>query len=206
MSIYSRSFAFLVILLSFAVANLSGCSTGQQKRTESSTPVTFKETSAVKNYVSLDLAYPYYKMVFDKLETRLKTPLKNRGEAHITLVTPPEFKILATKISPKRIHELANQFMATNPPIQNMCVGHFEKKLTSQLEHVYYVVIEAPELVEFRKQLALESGLEKNAFDPELFFPHVTIGFTDRDMHYEDGAIKSPQSCPDNLKAVLRER
>ncbi|MBC7466586.1 MAG: hypothetical protein H7256_11400 [Bdellovibrio sp.] len=205
MSIYSRSVAYMVILLSFTIAFISGCSSPAPRPIDTSA-APFVETPPAKPYVSLDLAYPYYKMISDKLDQRLKTTLKNRGEAHITLITPPEFKVLTTKIEPRRIHTLANEFMATEPKIKNLCLGHFQKKIEGQPEHTYYVVIESSGLVEFRKKIAEESGLSKTDFDPELFFPHVTIGFTARDLHFEDGAIKNQKSCPANLKSILRER
>lgn len=206
MSIYSRALAVMVIMFSFVLATISGCATAGEKSQKPAEKTLASEPNVLKNYVSLDLAYPYYKLLLDKLEGRLKKPLKNRGEAHITLITPPEYQVLALKMKPERIHELANEFIEKNPPITNVCLGHFQKNIAGAANHTYYVVIHSPELFSFRKQIAAASGLSKAEFDPELFYPHVTLGFTERDFHYEDGARKNAESCPDNLKAIMRER
>lgn len=199
MSIYSRLLTAIVIAASIAI---SACTT-----TPSQTPEAVRDAAsakpALKNYTSYDLAYPYYKNVYDKLVRRVG-PLKNRGEAHITLISPPEFKNLTVKngIKPERIHQLTNEFVATQPQFTNNCLGHFEK----DGQHVYYVVVDSQALFDFRKQIAAEANLPIEQFDPNLFFPHVTIGFTKEDMHYEQGARKNAASCPEELKMVLRER
>ncbi|MFZ3229262.1 MAG: hypothetical protein WA160_03570 [Pseudobdellovibrio sp.] len=164
------------------------------------------QKAELKNYVSLDIAYPYYKMILGKLENRLGKSLKSRGESHVTLITPPEFNVLKTKISPEQIHKMAAVFFETKPEFKSVCLGKFEKKILSEPQQVYFVVIESKDFLEFRKSLALQSGLDKNTFDPDLFYPHVTIGFSERDLHYEDGAIKNATACPADLKAILKER
>jgi 2'-5' RNA ligase len=197
MSIYSRCLA-LILTISFFIF---GCTQTPKKTAVNLNP-------ELKNYISLDLAYPYYKMLLEKLERRIGHPLKSRGEAHITIITPPEYKVLTTKIPAEKLHAQANEFMQQSPAFTTKCLGHFEKKqpANSTTDHVYYVVTESKALLDFRKRLAEESGLPKTEFDPDLFYPHVTLGFTDRDFHYEDGAIKNEKSCPPELKSILRER
>ena len=200
MSIYSRYLAFAI----FTAALSFSCSSVNPSAAKTPASVD-SQNKPLKNYVSLDLAYPYYKMLLDKLELKVKTvhkPLKNRGEAHITLITPPEFKILSTKLSAEKIHQISNDFLSLEPKFQNACIGHFEKAN----EHVYYVVAESTDLIKLRLQLSEQSGLTKAEFDPELFFPHITLGFTERDIHYEEGAVKNKASCPKQLQSVILER
>ena len=203
MSNYSRLLASTVIVFSFIVL---GCATSSN-----TTPTVSRQAAAdkapAKDYISLNLDYPYYKMLFDKVERRTGLPLKNRGEAHITVITPPEFKILSQRIPAGRLQEEAEDFFEQQKPkYTNLCLGHAEKTLGKKLEQVYYVVVESKDLLQFREKLAAEAGLPKDQFDPDLFYPHVTLGFTLRDMHYEDGVIKNTASCPDDLKALFLER
>ena len=129
--------------------------------------------------------------------------LKSRGEAHITVITPPEFDVLKTKITPSRIHTLASVFLQKEIVIQHVCLGESDKKIKDKIEKVFYVVITSPELLRLRHALADEGHLSKNEFNPEVFFPHITIGFTERDLYYEDGIIKNKDSCPGNLQNLL---
>lgn len=200
MSIYSRLLTATVIAASIVI---SGCATSSSLAPDATRDAASAKP-ALKNYTSYDLAYPYYKNVYDKLVRRVG-PLKTRGEAHITLISPPEYKNLTAKnssIKAERIHQLTNEFVATQPAFTNNCLGHFEK----DGQHVYYVVVDSQALFDFRKQIAAEANVPAEQFDPNLFFPHVTIGFTKEDMHYEQGARKNAASCPEELKMVLRER
>lgn len=61
-----------------------------------------------------------------------------------------------------------------------------------------YLVVQSPDLVERRK--ALRNQFERNGgrtgdFDADRFFPHITVGFTGRDLHESDGVIKNNDSC-----------
>jgi 2'-5' RNA ligase len=151
--------------------------------------------SASKNYISYDLEYKPFEEMRLKLEKDQAVKLKNRGEAHITLVTPPEFEKLSQKLKPEEIHELAEKFLKTKPIYEKVCVGSGSLQIKSQAEKTFYVVIKSKELFKFRKKLAKLAKISKDQFDPNLFYPHVTLGFTERDLHFEDGVIKNEKSC-----------
>lgn len=160
-------------------------------------------TEPLKNYISLDLAYPYYKRIFDKLDSKLKTGLVTRGEAHITLVTPPEFKVLATKIPVETLHQMADKFIKTIPSFEHVCLGLGEKFGAGK---TYYIAIKSADFLIFRETLARLSQLPKTIFDPNKFYPHVTLGFTQRDLHIDDGIVKNSDSCPGHLQSLLKEK
>jgi 2'-5' RNA ligase len=65
-------------------------------------------------------------------------------------------------------------------------------------EKTFYIVVESPELVAIRQEIQnlflLKGGNEKD-FVAENFYPHITIGYTKRDLHDEDGIIKDAKSC-----------
>lgn len=151
--------------------------------------------SAVKNYISYELEYKTFNEMRVRLEKTLGIPLKNRGEAHITVITPPEYEKLLLKLKPQQIHAVANETLMRKPGYKIICVGSGSVKFEGQTESTYYAVVVANELTEIRKTLARLSGLTKEQFDPNLFYPHVTLGFTLRDLHYEEGVIKDKNSC-----------
>lgn len=155
----------------------------------------FEAHSALKNYISYDLEYKPFEEMRLQLEKTLGSPLKNRGEAHITVITPPEYAKLVQKLKPEQIHSLANETLVKMPKYEIVCVGSGSLTIKGKVESTYYVVVAARELVDLRKKLANLAGLSKNQFDPELFFPHITLGFTSRDLHYEEGVVKDKNSC-----------
>lgn len=191
MSIRPYLFTFVVNLLLLIV--IANCATKPGN----------SQSAAPKGYVSYQLAYPNYQAIFQRLQLESERKLKSRGEAHITIVTPPEFEILKKKIKPDRIHEVASTFLDKTIPFEHVCLGEGEKKIKDQIEKVFFVVVTAPDLLRLRRTLAEEGHFSKNEFDPDLFFPHITLGFTERDLYYEDGVIKNKESCKTNLQPLL---
>ncbi len=180
--------ALPVILTAVLCANF-GCSLK---------PLSNEAAPNTTSYVSYHLPFTEYNLLFQKLEQKLKLHLKSRGEAHVTVITPPEFKVLASTLSAERIHALASEFLNTKVDVKKICLGHFK----NQISETFFVVVESKSLVAFRQKLAFEAGLSEKLFNPFLFYPHVTIGFTDRDLHYEDGAIKDQTACSSQLQSI----
>lgn len=158
--------------------------------------VSQSKTPELKNYVSLDLEYGRYKALLNELDKKVGT-LKNRGEAHVTLITPPEFKALVAggSITPEQIHE-AYKLAALKPQdFKEICVGQSSKKIQAKKMSTYYVVIKSAAFLKFRRDVAALSKVSEKDFNPNLFFPHITLGFTERDLHYEDGVKKDAKTC-----------
>jgi hypothetical protein len=151
--------------------------------------------SALKNYISYDLEYKSFEEMRLKLEKTLGNSLKNRGEAHITVITPPEYEKLTQKLKPEQIHAVANETLLKKPAYEIVCVGKGSLTIKGKTESTFYVVVTAQELLNLRLKLAELAGLPQDQFNPKLFYPHVTLGFTSRDLHYEDGVIKDKNSC-----------
>ena len=191
MSIFSpmkfRAACRNVVALFFTVVLLASCQNIQTS--------TVEKTPSLKNYVSLDLAYATYSEKLQKLEKQIQKSLKNRGEAHITLITPPEYNHLRQRLSDIEIHEQAKLFLKSPPRFKEFCIGSGETSINQKKETTYYVVVESSDFIAFRKKLAQLSQLPVTEFNPDLFYPHITLGFTSRDLHYEDGVIKNKQSC-----------
>lgn len=123
--------------------------------------------------------------------------LKSRGEAHITILTPLEFDILNTTLSIQEINTIAQTMKIQNIQWTPLCVGYGVDSKNSK-NSTYFVVVKAEEAINLRKKI-FEAYLKKHQdlknFDPLHFYPHITIGFTDRDLHESDGIIKDVQRC-----------
>lgn len=151
-----------------------------------------------KSYLSLELPYAPFESLRLRLEKELQITLKNRGEAHITVISPPEFKKMQKKLSMKEIYSLAEKRGLLQTPYQLICIGKGTASERGETLSTYFAVVQAENLFSIRKaiqDLYIKRGGDKGDFNPEQFYPHVTLGFTHRDLHFEDGIIKGANSC-----------
>lgn len=155
-----------------------------------------ESVSFFKNtYVSLDLPYSAYEKLRMAVETQEGFELKHRGEAHLTLITPPELKVLTQKLSAKEIVQFLQSENIEKLSYKPTCVG--KSQLNPQAK-TYYVVVDSEKAYEVRHRLHslyTQRGGNPASFDPEEFYPHITLGFTERDLHIEDGIKKDASTC-----------
>lgn len=152
----------------------------------------------VKSYLALDLPYSPFEKIRKNIEGKLAITLKNRGEAHVTVITPPEYEKMKRKISMQEINALAEKMELQKSPYKLLCVGRGSIGDANKQKSTYYVVVESDRLFQIReaiKVLYVKKGGNTGDFNPETYYPHVTLGFTDSDLHYEDGVIKDASSC-----------
>ncbi len=146
-------------------------------------------------YLSMDIQYKPIKELWKQVEKETGLKLKNRGEAHITTITPVEFfHQLKDVVSIEEIDQIAKESSIQSSKFKIVCLGRGVKDEMS----TYYVVLESNDLLNIRKKvekLFLEKGGKKGLFRAENFFPHITVGFTKRDLHESDGIIKDKSSC-----------
>lgn len=147
-----------------------------------------------ENWLGRNVDFSSIDSLRKQLEQHLGQSLKNRGEAHITIITPPEYDSLKKYLSIQQINALALAEKIQQTSYTPLCMGLGQKDNLK----TYYVVLQSPELLNMRKKIAdafyKKSGTKKD-FDPERFYPHITLGFTDRDLHESDGVIKDSHSC-----------
>lgn len=178
-------------------------SCASQPKTESPTAPATTSLSPEKNYVSLDLEYARYKAIYEELVKKTGT-LKSRGEAHITLITPPEFKALTategSKITAEQIHAEYKKSGLTAQDFKEICLAQGELTIENKKMSTYFIVVKSKVFLKFRQKLAKMSHLKKSAFNAKQFYPHITIGFTDRDLHFEDGLKKDIKKCMKDFK------
>ncbi|MBO9667026.1 MAG: hypothetical protein J7501_09455 [Bdellovibrio sp.] len=161
--------------------------------------VSHDENAPFKSYLAMNFSYPGFQALLKETEAREKVTLKNRGEAHITVITPPEFdKVLSKKISIQEINAIAAKMNLQGSHFHPLCVGKGKAKIKDQEQSTYFVVMDSENLFKIRKaiqELYISHGGKASDFNPDLFYPHVTLGYTDRDLHYEDGVVKDAASC-----------
>lgn len=160
------------------------------------------------SYLALNLDFKPYNELRTALEKRIDTHLQHRGEAHITVITPIEFdQVLSRKISIDKIQSIAIKANLQKAQWSLVCVGQGQAQVNGKKESTYFVVVESLDLIEIRKKIHsafIQAGGNPKNFDPQLYFPHVTLGFTARDLHYEDGVLKNTQACIHPLKVIQK--
>jgi hypothetical protein len=157
------------------------------------------ENKPMKSYVAMNLSYEPYAEIRKSLEKNIGQTLQFRDEAHITVITPPEYdKILKKRIGIQELNSLAEKRSLQASPIKLLCVGKGSASLEGITQSTYYAVVDSESLYSFRKEvqkLYVSRGGRALDFNPELFFAHVTLGFTKRDLHLEDGVTKDATTC-----------
>lgn len=151
------------------------------------------ELVAPGDWLGVGLEYKPYASLREALEKKLGMNLKNRGEAHLTVITPPEMKVLlaaAAGLTAEKIAAMAKAFHIQSSDFKTVCIGQGHKGA----EKTYFVIVRSSHAREFRKAIFTRAG-RPAGFHPDEFYPHITLGYTDRDLHAQDGVIKDEKSC-----------
>lgn len=154
--------------------------------------------TAKSQHVELKVPYEPIAQVKKEVEARDGVILQSRGEAHITVITPPEMTTLRTRLSLEQINGTIEKSNIQAIPFQLNCLGRLQVKQGDRRLATYFLLIQAPGLLQVREKLRrqfIAAGGDKQAFVVERFRPHITVGFTERDLHLEDGVSKDSRSC-----------
>ena len=142
-----------------------------------------------------------------QLEKIYDIKLEDRGEAHITIITPPEFDGstdpqghgLHDAFTSDEIHKKYGEWSVFSF-FDIVCVG--ERK-SSDGRRVFYLVVDSLDLDALRGNL--QKDYEKKmkdqgrpaVFKADRYWSHITIGFVGGDIH---GVSKGDETCVDDLK------
>lgn len=197
---------FLVYFLVTAPLIFLGCSTMATHASQPEMPLSWpsKTFESHENWLALNLDEKPAELIRRHIDNQTastestsgqppKTALKHRGEAHITILTPPEFNLLKDKLTMKEIEAIAQAQGLQISQWTPVCLGRGQHKN----ESTYYVVVQSQDLFMIRQAISREyiARAGRNNFAADHFYPHITIGFTDRDLHEADGVIKDKNSC-----------
>jgi len=160
--------------------------------------------STHQNALALNIPYSEVLKARSLIESAIKKDLSffkgwvMTGEAHVTVITPPEFDVLKKYITISQINQIARKNYIQKSDLQVLGIGSAKKKKNE----VFFIIVNSESLRKIRYQIyeiyKNKSNNEGN-FDPYWYFPHITIGFTKNDLHESDGVIKS-------LKKTLDKR
>lgn len=161
-----------------------------------------KKPGPFGSYVSLDLPFESFKSVYDQLKVDYVN-LKSRGEAHITLVTPVEFHCLfkPAGTSIDQIEKSIHEYLKSHPDMLKFELDSIGSHQRDELE-TFFIIVKSDDFLRLRKQLEL---LPNQGFVADKFYPHVTLGFTDRDLHSSDGVIKDNEHSRDGRYKLVLE-
>lgn len=158
-----------------------------------------------------NINYKSVKALVKQVEAVRGIKLIDRGEAHITVITPPEAqgwfhpsrKGINFLISYKELH-LKYAKIIQQTKFSVVCIG----EAIEGDKHVFFLVVDSPALREIRSEIATElearskfSGLMTH-FDPNLYDPHITIGYIGGDVFSKP---KDLTSCSKDLKLVIKK-
>jgi len=132
-----------------------------------------------------------------------------RGEAHVTVITPVEYwEALRHNISIEEIEIIAQVNHIQNSDLKVLGVGSGKAMLDGKEEETFFFIVASANLRNIRKHIYrkfLENGGRPEAFSPEMFYPHITIGYTRRDLHIQDGVIKDMEHSNDTRFEVTKK-
>ncbi|KAF8969086.1 hypothetical protein BGZ46_010733 [Entomortierella lignicola] len=159
------------------------------------------------NWVGLNLDFAYVKPIFDLVNSTQSIAngtLLSRGEAHITVILPPEYDnilhpagVTIDELNALALHK--NQLQRSKFEIE--CLGRVQ--VVSQPDGVYQQAVQIilknfQDIVNYRWlvfDLFVKKGGNPALFDPANFLPHITVGFRHRDIFVEDGIFKGKNAC-----------
>jgi hypothetical protein len=159
------------------------------------------------SYLAMNLPYGPMADLFQQLKQNEKKVLINRGEAHITVITPVEFwnNLRPHGVSIMEINQIAVASNIQNSAFDIICLGKDNALVNGKIEQTFYVVIESKDLLNIRLQiqkLLISKGGKPKDFEPKNYHPHITLGFTVRDLHESDGVIKDLNSCVGRIELI----
>lgn len=157
----------------------------------------FSHAKEASPYLAINVFhYPVF-LLKKQVEERFSMTLLDRGdEAHITVITPPEYNKLKSHLSMEEIENIAGNIQSIS--FEALCIGRGERTINGIMEQTYFIVIKSPALLALRqkiKSIFIAKRGNEGDFNPQEYFPHITLGFTKRDLHVSDGIVKDENSC-----------
>lgn len=172
------------------------------------------------NALALNVPYAPVRAVRDQLGRALGRELEffkrwnPEGEAHVTVINPVEYyRVLAggnlekPLLSIERIGAIAREMNLQSADMSVIGLGRGEATLDGKVEQTYFLVVESKKLLAVRARVHREfvaKGGDAKAFDPAAFYPHITIGYTKRDLHENDGVIKDMAHAADKRFKLIQ--
>jgi 2'-5' RNA ligase len=167
------------------------------------------------NALAINIPYQPVADLRQQLERHLEKNLDNfkswnpQGEAHITVVTPPEFEsVLSKKLSMDEINAIAMHENIQTSDVNVLGLGTGRTIIADQNEETFFILVSSSKLNSIRESIHdafVAKGGAPESWDYKTYYPHITVGFTKRDLHIQDGVIKDVEHSLDaRFQLVLR--
>ncbi|KAI8089671.1 uncharacterized protein BX664DRAFT_333604 [Halteromyces radiatus] len=178
---------------------LIGSSVPISRHIHDTSNIPFEEHNLDMPWLGMQLDYTYIEPILEILNST-EQPLLSRQEAHITVISPPEYRILSTStnITIDELNHLAKSHKIQSSIFSVVCLGKVIQKENNFDHVVYQLIISSPSLIKLRESIFRLFYIRKgnpSLFDPHAFWPHITIGFTDHDLFVEQGIYKGLNAC-----------
>ena len=156
-------------------------------------------------WVGLPLAFAPVEQVRKDLEKMIGKTLQHRGEAHVTVITPPEWRTLSQYIKMDVLDKLVVKEKMMSVKLKVKCLKKVTATIKGKTEESWFIAVDAPELKEYRNQawrLYVGAGGLPEDFNWKRWSPHITVGYTSQDLHDEDKVSKEKADCVIPLKTI----
>lgn len=203
MKLLSMLFSTVISAVFFTQAAYAGAEIPLSKTVANNDELPFilhHSKNDMDNALAMNVQYAPVKAVREEMSAALNFQLKyftgwnTDGEAHVTVITPPEYaNVIKPYVSMQRIEELAKQADIQHSVIDILGIGSGEAVINNKKEQTYFLIVASNDLLNLRYRIYdeyIKNGGPKGAWDPAHFYPHITIGFTLRDLFEADGVIK----------------
>ncbi len=193
---------YLLIICSFSISSLAATYSLSDavKNGHSAAFQSHEGLGAFDSYLVMNLPYSPMLDLFQQVTTAETRTLINRGEAHITVITPVEYwnALRPQGVSMSEINDIARTMDIQGSDFNILCLGRGSASINGVTEHTFYVVVESTDLMNLRREiekLFVSKGGSLGKFDATKYYPHITLGFTSRDLFESDGVFKDSNSC-----------
>ncbi|KAI8361728.1 hypothetical protein BD560DRAFT_404536 [Blakeslea trispora] len=157
------------------------------------------------SWLGMNFDFQYVKPVAEALNST-EFPLLSRGESHVTVITPPEFAVLATGgVTIDQVNKIAHDLNIQSSKAKIVCLGKEDVVISGVRKIVYQLIMDIPNLVKIREEIFkiyANNGGNTALFDPHSFWPHLTVGFTSSDVFVESGVYKGYNVCYSPVKVT----
>ncbi|KAI9140725.1 hypothetical protein BKA69DRAFT_1125459 [Paraphysoderma sedebokerense] len=163
-------------------------------------------------YLSLRVPFKPVEELFNEVQkSNFHVPgrnLKNSGEAHITVISRSEYRRLQPIISISEINKIAESSKIQSTPFTIKCLGRslsFASDPSGPAAESVYLIIDAPGLTAIRQKVWQEyvkRGGKQDDFKWDQYYPHLTVGYSPKDLHFEEGLKKDEAICAARVDVV----
>lgn len=116
------------------------------------------------------------------------------GEAHVTVITPVEYdQMIKPYLSMESIEQIAQKLQIQKSDFKILGLGRGQAVVNSVPQETYFIIVRSLNLLNIRNQIYqeyLNHGGPAVAWDPNHFYPHITVGFSLTDLHENQGVLK----------------